>query len=210
MNYVIKIHFRLRSLTPIVFIIAITLFQDRIEAQPKTNLEVFNILIDSASALIEKKIPGSDEEILLSLTFGGSYDVLKNYFYSSITSQRKKILLTKNSDQTKALNITLTEAKIEYHENIKDGLFGDFYTIRSAKITGSYVYSSVPVLSEGFVYGATDTILTSELQNVENLSYPFTTAEKPVEPFFSSLFEPIVAVGTTALAVILFFTIRSK
>jgi hypothetical protein len=40
--------------------------------------------------------------------------------------------------------------------------------------------------------------------------YNFTKGDVPPEPFFSSLLEPTVAIVTTALAVALFFAIRSN
>lgn len=193
-----------------ILLIIIICFQVKTEAQTKSNLELLYTLLDSASILIDKKLPESDDEISLSLSFGINYDVLKNYCYSSITTKNKNLNVSLTSKLTRTLNITLDEAKIEYPDNFRDGFFGDFFTIRKAEIKGSYLLNSKQVLNERFVFEVVDTINTADLQHVENYSYPFTIAEKPGEPFFSSLFEPIVAVGTTAIAVILFFTIRSK
>jgi hypothetical protein len=207
-KFILKLIKNLSSFSALL--ISLSFIQADASAQIKTNLELFYSLIDSASVSINKKIPEDDNKILLTLTFGNNYEVLKNYFISSITSDKKNISVSADQSQSVVLNITLDEARIEYPDNFKDGFFGDFYTIRKASISGSYLFSAGSILNERFSFEIIDSIRTSDLHYVENFSYPFTAAEKPSEPFFSSLFEPVVAVGTTALAVILFFTIRSK
>lgn len=52
--------------------------------------------------------------------------------------------------------------------------------------------------------------MVSDVKNLENISYPFTQAQLPAEPFLASVYEPVIAVGVTAITVILFFTVRSK
>lgn len=181
-------------------------FGSSIFAQTKTNLELFYTLIDSAAALIQSQNPGELNDVSLTLTLGNGYEVFRNRIYNSflITDGSENISTNKN------LFFTLDLAKIEYPDSYRDGFFGEFYTIRRASISGSYSLNTNPETGKSFTFLVADSITTHELQNVENYSYPFTVGVKPSEPFFSSLFEPVVAIGATAAAVILFFTIRSK
>jgi hypothetical protein len=48
------------------------------------------------------------------------------------------------------------------------------------------------------------------VKSLENQALPFTKGEVPPEPLFSSLLEPAVALGTAAVVIYLFFSIRSK
>jgi hypothetical protein len=81
---------------------------------------------------------------------------------------------------------------------------------RKIDLSGSYSISKETVISERFDYAYIDTVSVDDAKAIENPSFPFTQAEIPSEPFFSSLLEPAIAIGSAALAVILFFTIRSK
>lgn len=56
-----------------------------------------------------------------------------------------------------------------------------------------------------------DTIKIEDLDIVEKDGYPFTgTRPKEPENFLKKYFEPIIVIGSSALAVILFFTVRTK
>ena len=60
------------------------------------------------------------------------------------------------------------------------------------------------------IYDKSDTVLFDEIKSLSNSSLPFTKGEAPAEPFFASLWEPVIAVGTAIVTIFLFFTIRSK
>jgi len=55
-----------------------------------------------------------------------------------------------------------------------------------------------------------DTVNLSDLSEIENQNLPFTKGKVPSQPFFTGFWEPIIAVSTLILTVILLFTIRSK
>ena len=48
------------------------------------------------------------------------------------------------------------------------------------------------------------------IKSLENESFPFTKGAVPPEPFLSGLAEPLIAIGTAAVIIALFFSIRSK
>ncbi len=199
-----------KTLFPSKTLFFLLVFSSSIYAQTKTNLELFYSLIDSAAVLIHSQNPGDLNDVSLTLTLGNGYEVFRNQIHNSINNT----LLVHDGIENKSLNknlfFTLDLAKIEYPDSYRDGFFGEFYTVRHASISGSYRLNTIPETGKSFNFHVTDSVATNELQNIENYSYPFTVGDKPAEPFFSCLFEPIVAIGATAAAVILFFTIRSK
>ena len=54
-----------------------------------------------------------------------------------------------------------------------------------------------------------DTIEYAALSSIENPGVPMTKGKLPSEGFFSTEFEPLVVLGTIAVAVILLFSVRS-
>jgi hypothetical protein len=71
--------------------------------------------------------------------------------------------------------------------------------------------SDASVVSINFKKSFSDTLTFNDIDVVERDGTPFT-APRPKEPenFLKKYFEPIVVIGSTALAILLFFTIRSK
>jgi hypothetical protein len=56
----------------------------------------------------------------------------------------------------------------------------------------------------------TDTIWVKDINTLENESFDFTKGQIPTEPFFLSIWEPVIAIGIAAAVIILFFSIRSQ
>jgi hypothetical protein len=54
-----------------------------------------------------------------------------------------------------------------------------------------------------------DTVEYAALSGIESPGVPLTRGELPSEGFFSSVFEPLLVLGTIAVAVILLFSVRS-
>ena len=92
----------------------------------------------------------------------------------------------------------------------RDGFLGEYFVLRKISLSGSYNFSGKKIFTQDFSYLLQDTVGVDDITLLENSAYPFTQGKLPPEPFFSGILEPLVAVGTAALAVILFFTIRSK
>ena len=104
----------------------------------------------------------------------------------------------------------MEDAGLEYGEIDRDGWFGDYYVPRTLFIKGNYLNTSSNKGLQQFFITAIDTVKVEELELLENNSFPFTEGNIPAEPFLSSVWEPIIAIGVAAAAIILFFTVRSK
>jgi hypothetical protein len=83
---------------------------------------------------------------------------------------------------------------------------------RESQLNGSFYLNDNGNISEvnSFNHFLADTVLYSEISQLDNIAYTFASADLPEEPFFSSTLEPVIAIGTAAVAVYLFFNIRSR
>ena len=155
------------------------------------------------------EIPYSQNKINLSLTLGNAYSIFNNQIISSITKKNKSIV-DSNIKDALTINYVIDKAGVQYEDMFRDGLLGDEKVPRILELKGNYLIKNSKETVKTFEYFYADTISVDEIKSVENISYPFTQAEVPAEPFFSNLWEPVIAIGAAAVAVYLFFSVRSK
>ena len=178
--------------------------------QTKDNLEIFYALIDSSGENILNNLPASNKDLSLSLNLGESYSLFKNHLISIFYKDGYKVKLSDSADGKVNISYVLDKAKVNYGDIFRDGIFGSYLMPRKVEISGNYLIKNNTFSYKEFNYKYLDTVKVDNVKTLENISYPFTQGNIPTEPFFSSLFEPLVAIGTAAIAVFLFFTIRSK
>ena len=192
-----------RSLRFLFFII---LFQLPVFPQTISNLDVFYSLTDSASHSLLSDL-GDIKKIDLLFDLGIDYPVFANRIRGELF--RNGIGFSPDNSGSAKVNFVIDNAQVNYSEPRKNGIFGDFFTERSIKLSGNYFIPEKSKVNK-FVFTAKDTVRVDDIEEIENRSFPFTQGEIPPEPFFSSLLEPVVALGTAAVTVILFFSVRSK
>jgi hypothetical protein len=172
-------------------------------------MDQFYTLIDSASNLLIKDL-GDSKKINLELNFGIDYSVFANKVRGNLL--RSGIQFVGNDsveENVVRVNFVIDNSFVKYTEPEKEGIFGDFLTERTIELSGNFFVSNKSQVKD-FTLAVKDTINVEDVEEVENRSYPFTRGELPPEPFFSSLLEPIVAVGAAAIIIILFFSVRSQ
>jgi hypothetical protein len=196
------------TLIPFTFI-TLYLFPTSAFAQPKTNLEIFYELVDSSVIEFSSKLAESQNSIRLELNLSEAYSVFNNRIIARVYNTGKNKIIEGNMN-VPLVHYVIDDIKVAYEETFRDGFLGDFYVPRNLFIKGNYLIISDTTLINNFYYTSSDTIRFDEIAGVENESHPFTKGNLPAEPFFSGILEPVVALSTTALAIILFFTIRSK
>ena len=189
-------------------VIIVFLSVDLSAQQPDTNLNIFYSMIDSSVTDFISKVPQSEESIKLDLNLGKYYSAFTNKVIAKIISFGKKI--SNGNDESSNVNYIINKAEVTYGDIYRNGFFGSFYLPRNLFLKGNYTVEGDSTVFKGFSYSYNDTLKYDDIKNVENDSFPFTKGEIPPEPLLSSLFEPIVAIGVAAVAVILFFTVRSK
>lgn len=185
-------------------IFIIFLFSGLAAAQTRTNLEIFYTLLDSALTEAIKSIP-ADSGSLFYFEAGEANNIFYNHASSELLDRNFK----DTTMQTADLVFIVDQASVIYGEMFRDGFFGSYYIPRELQLKGNYLIKENKVHQTfNLVFG--DTVSMESVEFIENQMYPFTKGKIPPEPFFSSLLEPAIAIGTAALVVILFFSIRSK
>ena len=180
-------------------------------SQTKTNLEVFYSLTDSLVNKITSDLPENNKEILLTLNLGELYSIFSNNIKSGLKKNGEEIY--DGSSDSKSLpevNVNLTGARVNYTDLKRNGWFGDYYVTRIISLEGNYLISSSTDGLNDFRFVSVDSVKLDDIRKLESISFPFTKGEVPSEPFFSSLWEPVIAIGVAAVTVILFFSVRSK
>ena len=186
-------------------------FQTSGFSQTRDNLEVFYALTDSLSNQIIEEIPGQEKIILLTLNLGESYALFANNIRSAFIKTGKEILSAPIGELNYPhVNIVIEGAGIEYGEMFRDGWFGDHLIPRYAAIYGNYLQSFSSEGKRDFMFEVMDTVKVEEIKYLENEFFSFTKGKIPPEPFLSGVAEPIIAIGTAAVLIALFFSIRSK
>ena len=194
-----------------IFLILWTLPANLSFSQTKTNLQIFYNLADSAANYVLKQIPSRENSCKVNLNLGSNYSVLGNKILSRFIAGGKKVNPNSIDDSSSiVVDFTIDKTEVKYEDMYRKGLFGDFYVPRMIKLSGNFLVLPSGSKMHDFNYTYSDSVKVDDVRSLENTSYTFTQGQLPPEPFFSSLFEPVIAVGATALAVILFFTIRSK
>lgn len=182
-----------------------------LHCQSLTNLDIFYSLTDSLVDQISSGIPSNENKILLDLNLGQSYSLFANNIIERFIKNDKQIIQSANQEKDFTLiNIVIEGAGVEYSNMFRDGFFGTHYIQRYSAIYGNYLISSASGGKEDFEITRLDTIKVEDISLLQNPSYPFTQAAVPPEPFVSGLAEPIIAIGTAAIVIVLFFTIRSE
>lgn len=175
-------------------------------AQEKNNLQVFNELVDSSISQAVSFIPDSVKKIKFE-SDNGTFAIFNSEVISGLSKRGYMLVTESNSFE---FQYVIKDAGTSYGEIYRDGFLGDYYVLRKIILSGSFNFSGKTVYTGDFDYSSQDTIKAENVVSLENSAYPFTRGKLPAEPFFSGILEPAIVIGTAALAVILFFTIRSK
>lgn len=178
-------------------------------AQIQTNFERIDSLISISAVDLSEELE-RENEYFIDFVSSADYRVLEAKLISHL--QKNGLNLKVENEANPKIKFNFDEARIKYGEVYRDGLFGTYLVERKAEISGSYFVSKNGNIgnSKNFNYSLNDSVAYSDISNLENIGYSFTTAEIPDEPFFSSTLEPVIAIGSAAVAVYLFFNIRSK
>lgn len=194
-----------------LFLFIIFFYPSNFYGQTKTNLEVFYLLTDSLVDKIISEIPSNEKKILLTLNLGQSYSLFSNNIKDRFIKNGKEILVQPSDGLSiPHVDIVIEGAGVEYGEMFRSGFFGTHYIQRYSTIFGNYLQSYSKSGKLEYEITLLDTVKVEDINSLENDSYPFSKAAVPSEPFLSGLAEPFIAIGTAALVVVLFFTIRSE
>lgn len=192
-----------------IFVVIVFAFSISLNAQQKTNLNAIYELIDKSALEINSEFNSNDLKKIKYIS-PSEYNILEQRVLFAFS--KEGISNSKVNNEKSTLNYSLNNVGVEYIEIFKDGAFGDLLLERKSFIIGSYIFekNNQIIASNEFEFSLTDTVKVDQISKIENISLPFTHNELPAEPFFTSILEPVIAVGTAVVTVILFFSVRSK
>lgn len=195
----------------LLFVFIVIFPNPDLHSQVLTNLDIFYSLTDSLVNTINSEIPKSEKQISLTLNLGDQYSLFANSIKDKFIKSGKEIVEKSDTKITiPNVDIVLEGAGVEYGEMFRTGFFGSHYIQRYSTIFGNYLQTFSGKGMQKFEITKIDTVKVEDISSLENPTFPFTQASVPPEPFLSGVAEPIIAIGTAALAVVLFFTIRSE
>lgn len=123
------------------------------------------------------------------------------------------LLISEDGSAIIVLEFGLTDAHVRYSNIRRDGFFGPKIVDRKVnlRLTTRVVnrQTGILTLSSDIEESTTDTIELSEVSNAENPAIAITRGTLPGEGFFSNFAEPLIVIGSIAIAVILLFNVRS-
>jgi hypothetical protein len=179
--------------------------------QSPTNLEQFYSLTDSLTEQMIDDLPVDQDKIHLKLNLGEQYSLFSNHIKTAFINYGKEVIDSQSEELTiPHVNIVIEGAGVKYGEMFRDGWFGAHYVQRYCALYGNYLQSFSSAGKKEFDFSIVDSVKVEDIKILENESFPFTKGKIPPEPFLSAFAEPLIAIGTAAAVVILFFSVRSK
>lgn len=138
------------------------------------------------------------------------------HYYGSILNQyfqNKGYQITQGKeDAENKLLFNLISCDLNYGEPEKESFFGDLLIKRTISLKTVQTLNKKDSSLSSITYNAVreDTLLYDEASEFERSgSFPVRN-NLPTAPIFSNLLEPILAVGSIGIAIILLFTVRSN
>lgn len=216
----VRLCLRLEKIIRALLIVALMLIlstgvhaQEEVE-RPATNLELLRRLAFNIAA----KSAGHD-----GLTAGYSeaslavYPAERAWYIESALADGLKSVGFKfpgSVETPVSFQFGIIDARIEYGNAAKEGLFGSKLADRTVRLELETKISvgkdsNAVVFVQALRDSVMDRIEVAAIPRVENKLIPITQGVLPQEGFFANLAEPLIVVGSIAIAVLLLFNVRS-
>lgn len=127
--------------------------------------------------------------------------------------RRREHVLSPPDSSRYSLDLGLSDVKVSYGNLRRDGFLGTRLLDRTVRVR--LATKLVDMESDAVLFVSdveetvTDTIALSSVPDVENPVLPVTRGRVPAESFMSGVGEPLIIIGSVAVAVVLLFTVRS-
>lgn len=179
---------------------------------PVANLDVMRMLAEKVGARVAQRAGSTNNErvIVQVLPKEISWLVEPNILRGVGSHGLQPVA---SGEATLEATLGLTTFQVQYSNIRRDGLFGSRMVDRRVTVGTSVKLvdksSGAILFADQMEEYYTDSIAVSDLEAVEDESLPFTRGKIPEGGFFSSIIEPLVALGAVAVAVLLLFHVRS-
>lgn len=181
-------------------------------AEPAANLELFRLLAGRIAERSVAGMPSGDSATFQLSVFPRETGwIIEDALVGALSSKKATRV---NAGGSYGAEFGIADLHVAYENIRRDGFFGSKIVDRCvrvvlhAKITE--VRDGSVLLSQDMTEEQRDTVLVSGVERLESAALPATKGQLPGEGIFSTIAEPIVVLGTIAVAVILLFTVRSQ
>ncbi len=152
--------------------------------------------------------------LLLSVHVSDAQPLIEQSVISGVTHHGCIVYLDSANDAgIYKLTLNGVELKVRYDEPFHERLFGESKSQRVVTVTVPFTLSERQtgkvLRSETIEHVFADTVATGEISQLEQQHIPSTVAPLPDRSFFDKLLEPLLIIGSTGVAIFLFFHIRS-
>ncbi len=183
---------------------------------PKTNAEVMHMLV---AGMVDRVLPNLSlhpgDSVALNIKPGQDEWLVEGGVAAAL--RRAGVSPYRQTDTTRNYSLILEsrtpELTVRYLDGYREGLFGTKKVKRSI-LAGFSLQATEPgshriVFSDMLRQQYADTVTTENVPSLESSSMQSTHGELPGENALDRVVEPFVIIGATAVAVYLFFHIRS-
>ena len=184
--------------------------QEGERSDPKTNLDIMRLLSERIAATVERSTTGSDSIQIMVLPRERAW-----YTEEAVTKglRSRGFLPTASPSARYGAEFGQNTLRVSYDDVRRDGFLGPKIIRRTIQVVLSVKIvdraTGEVITLKDVPEEARDTIALSEVERVENPNIPVTHGVLPAEGFFTSIAEPLVVLGSIAVAVYLLFHVRS-
>ncbi len=116
-----------------------------------------------------------------------------------------------NEESRTSIEILVTESSVEFSDVFTESFFGSQKTVRTVRLSVSMIVrdSGNILRAVPLAVGITDTVRYSDIERLTDNTFPLTSVRTPSLTWWDSLLEPAIITMASAVAIYLFFTIRS-
>lgn len=194
----------------IKFISLLIILTSVVSAQIKSNFDLISVLTEKSVAEIVTENNLTGRAAYLETDTPNEYRILVNVVINTLNKNGVEIL-NNPSEADLILNYSITKAGIRYTNPHRDGLFGENILEREYFLEGTFYLSDSNkiVKTEEFSRSGKGTLKYDNIDNAETPGFGFTKSDLPGEDLFLNLTEPVIAVSTVILLIVLLFSVRS-
>ena len=167
---------------------------------------------ETIAAAVEKGLSLPDSSLSISIGKSPLNDVIRSAVTRSFLERNMDIYVSSDGADT-IMSFSLTEATLVYGRTFSESFLGTKKVERTitvkADITLMTKAAQRMLFSSEIIRAVTDTVLLSDVALLDDPTVPFTAVTHPATSFIDSVIEPVIITIASAVAVYLFFTIRS-
>lgn len=185
-------------------------FEGKIPSSHRSVLQQLAHMIITTA--VEEENLFSSSAVFLRMEDLPVHSVVRNDIVGALLSRNITVQTAQESAGT-IMTCTVQDPAVSYGDMFTESIFGARKVERIVSLTmhvdvASRLNNTI-VFSKKYSVSNIDTVLYDDIQNLEDPTLPVRSMSRPHPSFFDSFLEPVLVTVASAVAIYLFFTIRS-